>query len=102
MKEWDKAAPSPAKYPYRRSIKSHPFMGRDKFPAGHLHHRRSGRSYLRAYPSWDNDAPTPCPSGAEAADIFAHASLDCSSKDPARIRHFQGIPDIGPDAPIWS
>ena len=37
VKEWEEAAPDPARYPYRPSIKPHPFMGLDKFSAGRLH-----------------------------------------------------------------
>jgi len=51
MKEWEEAAPDPARYPYRPSIKPHPFMGLDKFSADRLHQMRSGKSYLRAHPS---------------------------------------------------
>jgi len=77
-------------------------MGLSKFDAGGLHHMRSGKSYLRAHPSWDDSAPTTCPSCEEAPETFEHAILHCSAKRPARILHLQGISDIGPDAPVWS
>jgi len=37
MEEWDKAAPDPARYPYRSSLKPYPFMGLARFSVGHLH-----------------------------------------------------------------
>ena len=100
--EWDKAAPDPARYPYRPSLQPHPFMGLDKFPACHLHQIRSGKSYLRAHPSWDNDAPTTGPSWHSAPETFEHAILHCSAKEPARTGHLQGVLHIGPDDLFWS
>jgi len=44
MKEWEEAAPDLARYPYRPSLKPHPFMGLDKLSAGRLHQMRSGKS----------------------------------------------------------
>jgi len=102
MEEWDMAAPDPARYPYRPSLKPHPFMGLDMFSAGRLHQMRSGKSYLRAHPSWDDDAPTTCPSSLSAPETFEHAILQCSAQEPARTRHLQGVLDIGPNAPVWS
>jgi len=102
MEEWDKAAPDPARYPYRPSLKPHPFMGLDKFSAGRLHQMRSGKSYVCADPSWDSDAPTTCPSCLCAPETFEHAILHCSAKEPARTGHLQGVLVIGPDAPVWS
>ena len=102
MEEWDRATPDPARYPYQPSLKPHPFMGLDKLSAGRLHQMRSGKRYLRAHPSWDNDAPTTCPSCLSAPETFEHAILHCSAKEPARTRHLQGVLDIGPDAPVWS
>jgi len=102
MKEWDEAAPDPARYPYRPSLRPHPFMGLSKFDAGCLHQMRSGKSYLRAHPSWDDDGPSTCPSCGEARETFEHAILHCLAKRPARTRHLQGVSDIGPDAPVWS
>ena len=100
MEEWGEAAPDPARYPYQPSLKAHLFMGLDKFAAGHLHRMRSGKSYLRAHPSWDSNAPTTCPSCLSAPETFEHAILTCSAKEPARTRHHQGVLDIGPDAPV--
>ena len=102
VEEWEKAAPDPARYPYRPSLKPDPFMGLDKFSAGRLHQMRSGKSYLRAHPSWDSDVPTTCPRCQAAPETFEHAILHCSAREPARTRHLQGVPDIGPDAPVWS
>jgi len=102
MQEWDEAAPDAARYPYRPSLKPHPFMGLNKFAAGRLHQMRSGKSYLRAHPSWSDDAPPTCPSCEEAPETFEHAILRCPAKGPARARHLQGVSDIGPDAPVWS
>jgi len=102
MSEWEEAAPDPARYPYRPSLKPHPFMGLDKFTAGRLHQMRSGKSYIRAHPSWDSDTPTTCPSCQSAPETFEHAILHCSAKGPSRTRHLQGVLDIGPDAPVWS
>ena len=102
MEEWDKAAPDPARYPYQPSLKPHPFMGLNKFTAGRLHQRRSGKSYLRAHPSWDSDVPTTCPSCLSDPETFEHAILRCPAKEPATTRPLQGVSDIGPDAPVWS
>jgi len=102
MEEWERLAPDPARYAYRPSLKPHPFMGLSKFDAGRLHHMRSGKSYLRAHPSWDDDGPATCPSCSEAPEDFEHAILHCSAKEPARARHLQGVSGVGPDAPVWS
>jgi len=102
MEEWDQDAPDPSRYPYRPSLNPHPFMGLDKFSAGRLHQMRSGKSYLRAHPSWDDDAPATCPSCLSAPETFEHAILRCPPKEPARKRHLQAVLDIGPDAPVWS
>jgi len=102
MEEWEQAAPDPARYPYRQSVKPHPFMGLDKFSAGRLHQMRSGKSYLSAHPSWDNNDPTTCPKCQSAPESLEHAILHCSANEPARTRHLRGVLDIGPDAPIWS
>ena len=102
IKEWEEAAPDPARYPYRPSLWPHPFMGLNKFTAGRLHQMRSGKSYLRAHPSRSDDAPTTCPNCDEAPETSEHAILRCSAKGPARARHLQGVSDIGPDAPVWS
>ena len=77
-------------------------MGLDKFTAGRLHQMRSGKSYLRAHPAWDSDAPSTWPSCSSAPEAFEHPILHCSAKEPARTRHLQGVLDIGPDARVWS
>jgi len=100
--ECEKAAPDPARYPYRPSHKPHLFMGLDKFSAGRLYQMRSGKSYLRALPSCNSDAPTTCPSCQSTPETFEHAILHCSAKEHARTRHLQGVLDIGPKPPIWS
>ena len=102
MKDWEEAAPDPTRYNFRPSLKRHPFMGLSKFDAGPLHKMRSGKSYLRAHPSWDDTAPTTCPSCKEAPETFEHAILHCSAKRPARTCHLQGVTELGPDAPFWS
>jgi len=102
MEEWEKESPDPGRYDYRPSLKHHPFMGLSKFDAGRLHQMRSGKSYLRAHPSWDDDCPSTCPSCNEAPESFEHAILLCSAKEPARTRHLQGVTELGPDAPVWS
>ena len=102
MEEWENATPVPARYPYRPSLKPHPFMGLDKFSAGRLHQMRSGKSYLREHPSWDNEGPTTCPSCQNAPETSEHAILHCSAKEPARTHHLQGVLDIGANAPVGS
>jgi len=102
MEEWNEAAPGPTRYPYRLSLKPHPFMGLDKFSAGRLRQMRSGKSYLRAHPSRDRDVPITCPSCCSAPETFEHAILHCSAREPARTRHLQGVLDVGADAPVWS
>jgi len=101
MEEWDAAAPDPARYPFRPSLRPHPFMGLDKFSAGRLHQMRSGKSYLRAHPAWDSDGPTTCPRCQSAPETFEHAIHHCSAKEPARSRHLQAVLDVSPDAPVW-
>jgi len=102
MREWGERAPDPPRYQYHPSLKPHPFMGLLKFDAGRLHQMRSGKSYLRAHPTSDDDGPTTCPSCSEAPETFEHAILLCPAKEPARTRHLQGVTEIGPDAPVWS
>ena len=102
MEEWEVAAPDPPTYAYRPSLKPHPFMGLVKVDAGRLHQMTSGKSYLRAHPSWDDHAPTTCPSCGEVPESFEHAVLHCSAKEPARTRHLQGVTGLGPDVPVWS
>jgi len=102
MEEWETAAPDPARYAYNPSLKPPPFMRLSKFDAGRLHQMRSGKSYLRAHPSWDNPAPTTCPSCAEAPVTLEHAILHCLAKRPARDRHLQGVTELGHDTPVWS
>jgi len=77
-------------------------MGLDKFSTCHLHQIRSGKSYQRAHPSWDNNVPTTCPSCQSAPETCEDTILHCSAKEPARTRHLHGVLDIGPDAPVWS
>jgi len=102
VEEWEVAAPGPERYAYRPSLKPHPFMALSKFDAGCLHQMRSGKSYLRAHPFWDDDGTTTCPSCNEAPQSFEHTILHCSAKEPARNRNLQGVTELGPDAPAWS
>jgi len=102
MEEWDLVALDPPRYEYHPSLKPPPCMGLPKFDAGLLHQMRSGKSYLGAHPSWDNDGPPTCPSCGEAPESFEHAILHCSAKRPARTHHLQGVSELGPDAPVWS
>ena len=102
MEEWEKAAPDPARYAYRPSLKPDPFMGLSKFDTGRLHGMRSGQSYRGAHPSWDDHAPTTCPSCEETRERFEHAVLHCSGKEPPRTRHLQGVTGLGPDATVLS
>ena len=102
MKEWDQAVLDPARYPYRLLLRPHPFMGLSKFDAGRLDQMRSGKSYLRAHPSWDDDGTFTCPRCGAAPETFEHAILHCSAKRPARTRHLQGVSEVSPDAPVWA
>jgi len=102
MEEWEVAAPDPARYTYRTSLKPYPFIGLSKFDVGRLPQMRSGKGYLLAHPSWDDHAPTTCPSCGEVPESFEHAVLHCSAKEPALTRHLQGVTGLGPDAPVWS
>jgi len=102
MEEWERELPDPERDDYRPSLKPHPFMGLFKFDAGHIYQMKSGKSYLRAHPSWDDDGPATCPSCDEAPESFGHAILHCSAKEPARTRHLQGVTELGPDAPVLS
>ena len=103
IKDWEAAAPDPARYPYPPSFRHHPFIGLDKFTAGRLHQMRCGKSYLWGHASWkDDNIPTTCPLYNEAPETFEHAILHCPAKEPARTHHLQGVSDLGPDAPVWS
>ena len=102
MQEWKARAPAPDRYPYPPSLKPHPFIGRNKFCAGRLHQMISGKSYLRAHLSWDNDNPTTCPKCSESPETFEHAILSCPATEAARNRHLQAITELGPDPPVWS
>jgi len=100
--DWS-ATPAPPYYPYPPSTRPHPFMGLGKFVAGRIHQMRSGKSYLAAHPSWeDPDADTSCPLCSEAPQTFKHAILSCPSSARQRSRLLQGVPDLAPEAPIWS
>lgn len=103
MQEWEERSPdvNSLRYPYRPSLSPHPIMGRNKFDAGRVHQARSGKSYLRAHPAWDDDCPTTCPRCHEAPETLKHAILSCPTREPARTRHLQGVTDLGPDAPVW-
>jgi len=68
-------------------------MGLDKISPGRLYQMRSGKSYLRAHPSWDSDSPTTCPSCQNARETFEHAILHWSAKEAARTGHHQGVLD---------
>ena len=102
MAEWEEVAPGPERYAYHPSLTPHPFMGLSMFDAGRLHQMRSGKSYLRAHPSWDDEGPTTCPRCNQAPESFEHAILHCPARESARVRHLQGATELGPDAPAWS
>jgi len=87
MKDREEAAPDSTRYKYRPWLKPHPFMGLSKFDAGRLHQMRAEKSYLRVHPSWDDDAPTTCPSCKQAPETFEHAIIYCLAKRAARTRH---------------
>jgi len=63
---------------------------------------RSGKGYLCAHPSWDNDNPTTCPRCDEAPETFEHTILACPAREPGRICHLMAGTDLGPDAPVGS
>jgi len=85
LKEWKESAPDPARYPYRPSLKPHPFMGLDKCSVGRLHQMRSGKSYLRAHPSGTAMAPPPAPNARLPA---SHSSTPFST---AQLRNLAGL-----------
>jgi len=101
-KEWKATSPDPARCPYKSLLKPHPFMGLNKFDTGRLHQARSGKSYLCAHPAWGDDRPTTCPRCNEAPETLEYAVLTCPAREPTTARHLQGVPDLGPDAPVWS
>jgi len=102
MKEGKDRAPDPWSYPYPTCLKLRACMGLTKFDAGRLHQMRSGKSYICAHPSWDNDNPTTCRSCNKAPGTFEHAVLSCPPREPARVRHLQVVSDLGPEALVWS
>ena len=102
LSDWS-STPAPPYYPYPPSTCPHPFMGLGKCVAGRIHRMRSGKSYLTAYPSWDNpDADTTCPLCSQAPHTFEHAILACPSSALHRSRLLQGVSDLAPEAPLWS
>lgn len=50
-------------------------MGLPKLDAGRHHEIRSGKSYLYADLSWDDDTPITCPRCGESPETFAHTIL---------------------------
>jgi len=100
--EWEARASDLARYPYPISLKPHPFMGLNKFDEGSLHQMRSGKSYLRADPSWDNENHTTCPGCAEVSENFRHCMASCPVGEPSRNRYLQALTEIGFDAAVWS
>jgi len=102
MEGWRDRTPDLARYLYPPSLKPHPFMPLNKLDAGRLHRMRSGKGYLHAHPSWDNDSPTTCSRCNESLETFKHAILSCPTWAPARDHHLQAGSDMGPDAPVWS
>jgi len=102
LSDWS-ATPAPPYYPYPASTRLLPVMGLGKFVAGRIHKMRSGKTYLTAYPAWDNpDADTSCPLGSEAPQTFEHAILSCPSSAHQRSRLLQGVSDLAPEAPTLS
>jgi len=78
-------------------------MGLGKFVAGRIHQMRSGESYLAAHTSWENPNPeTTCSRCSDAPQSFEHAILTCPLSAWQRSRLLQGLPDLGPEAPIWT
>jgi len=108
MEEWELAAPDPARYAYRPSLKPHPFMGLTKVDAGRLHQMRSGKSDLRAHPSWDDDGPTTCPSCSEPPRPSRTPSSTAQQWNPPGPATFRGslssvlTPPSGPQQPSWA
>jgi len=76
-------------------------MGLNKFDPRRLHQMRSGKSYLRGYLYWDNDAPTTCPQCGKSPKSFEYVMLPGLTREPARNRHSQAVSYLGPDAPVW-
>ena len=102
MEEWRSATPHPAKYRYPLSLTLYPFIGLNKFDAGRIHQMMSGKSYLKAHPSWDITEPNTCQRYGEAPEPFDHTIIHCPANRPARDHHLQGASNLTPDAPIWS
>ena len=108
MDEWDKAAPDPARYPFRPSLKPHPFMGLDKFLAGRLHPMRSGKATSAPTPVETTTAPPP----ALAARVPPrHSSMPSSTAPPRNLEGlatFRGFLTLvpmrlsGPRPPSWA
>jgi len=100
MSERNDWAPDPSRYPYLPSLKPYLFMGLNKFDASRLHQMRSGKSYLRAHLSWDNENPTTCPRFDKASKTFKYAILSCPPSGPSRSCHLQAVTDIDSKAPV--
>ena len=100
MQECEALVPDPARYPYRPSLKPHAFMGLNKLNGGRIPQMRSGKSYLRAHPSWDNNDPTTCSKCHESPETFQHATLTYPVRGPARTRHPNCVSDLAPATSI--
>jgi len=95
--------PPPLYYSFQLSLAAHPFVGLMKFMSGRIHLMRAQKSYLAAHPSWSSpDASHLCPLCGEEHETFSHAVLRSPAKAAARSGHVQGLPSVGPDAPLWS
>jgi len=103
LEELRECSPHPTGCPYQPSIRPHLFMGLNKFDAGGIHPMRSGKSYLRAHPSWNKVAPPICPRcDVQAPETFEHTILSSPAKKPARDPDLQSVSDLSPDAPVTS
>jgi len=83
-------APDPERYAYRPSLMPHPFMGLSKFDAGRLHQMRSGKSYLRAHPSWDDEGRPRAPGAAKPTEVSGTPSSTVRQGNLPETATFRG------------
>jgi len=93
--------PRPRRSLYAPSVMPHPVIVPNKFDAGRLLQKRSGKSYLRALPSWEYNKPYTCPRCHRSLETFEHAILSCPGREPPSNRPLHAVSDVGPDAPVW-
>ena len=100
MDHW-RSIPLPDYYSYPLRLAPNPFIGLEKFIAGHINQMRAQMSYQATHPFWFNASDSPlCLLYANEPESFSHVILHCPTKATARARYLLGVSSVGPDAPL--